>query len=83
MYYHQELSPGVYAYCCSTGRGLQDVLKFSSNCNSPCVRVCFNMNLAFESFETLSKKLVNVTTHTHIPAQPGSLQVGSGRRTGI
>ena len=41
------------------------------------------MNLAFGSFETLSRKHVNGTIHTHIPAQVGSLNVGIGRRMDI
>ena len=41
------------------------------------------MNLAFGSFETLSRKHVNGTIHTHIPAQAGSLHVGIGSRTDI
>ena len=41
------------------------------------------MNLAFESFETLSKKHVNGTIHTRIPAQAGSLHVGIGGRMDI
>ena len=41
------------------------------------------MNFAFESFEILSKKHVNGTIHTHIPAQAGSLHVGIGRRMDI
>ena len=41
------------------------------------------MNFAFESFETLSRKHVNGTIHTHIPDQARSLHVGIGTRMDI